>query len=391
MWEGKKKAAVYLRRSQGDTGDTKEQLKRINKALTQLEKQGKIRKLNRSIVGRSLGKGGERFNKDRDLALKGDIFNEGDGQTAFDSSRDRVVLNELLRRMDEGQYEVVIAESLDRFSRDPLDFARALNGTLLDRWRRDGWVFWGLSDNQGYGTKIPFNEAIITTKLMWGGESKKQEGEKSKKSLDEKLDKGFVQGRLKASFAGDDAKNAGIDYRALWNLMQAYGHTYTKDGDVRLKGAGDIGKEYKMHRSNISRLYRTFLGWNSVKLSNGQTALDAWLDAVAAINDFIRAQPFKYAKSARKSPPVVQLLKTANGFLNFPAGLNPSVSYPRAKDFFIEFPNPTDFDFELLSITDDPRTIPNWEVKYTPMKDIQFVLIPEQMQVKAKARNASKK
>ena len=188
----KKKVAVYLRRSKGEKGNTKNQLDRISKELTQLEKEGKIAKVDRRIVGRPMD--GRKFSPDRDLVLKGDIFNEGNGQSAFGSSRERQVFNELLKRVKAGEYDAVVAESLDRYSRDPLDFARARVGETdaLDMWREDGIQFWGLSDNRGYGTLEPFNESIITTQLMWGGESKRQEVKKAVRALDDKLARGLL-------------------------------------------------------------------------------------------------------------------------------------------------------------------------------------------------------
>ena len=160
----KKKTAVYLRRSKGETGNTKAQFDRIIKELRKLEKDGKIAKLDMRIVGRDID-GKKQFRSDRDLILEGDIFNEGNGQSAFGNAQGRPVLNELLRRVRKGEYEAVIAESLDRFSRDPLDFSPV----ALDLWRDNAKVFWGLKDNIGYGDGNPLSESIITSLLMWGG------------------------------------------------------------------------------------------------------------------------------------------------------------------------------------------------------------------------------
>ena len=119
--------------------------------MKDLEKQGKIAKVDFSIVGKDIDKE-ERFNAQRDLAKKGDVFNDGEGASAFDSARDRPALNELLRRMEQGEYDVVLAETLDRYSRDPLDFALV----ALDLWRKGGKVFYGIKDGRGYGSAEPF-------------------------------------------------------------------------------------------------------------------------------------------------------------------------------------------------------------------------------------------
>ena len=78
-----------------------------------LEKAGKIQKVNFGIVGKDIDKE-ERFRASRDLQKVGDVFNDGEGASAFDSARTRPALNELLRRMKQGQYDAVLAETLDR-------------------------------------------------------------------------------------------------------------------------------------------------------------------------------------------------------------------------------------------------------------------------------------
>ena len=86
-WKGKK-MAVYIRRSEGETGTTKNQLDRI---MAELQKSGKIAKLNMNIVGRDITK--KRFNAKRDLALEGDIYNEGEEQSGFKFEERPVFLN----------------------------------------------------------------------------------------------------------------------------------------------------------------------------------------------------------------------------------------------------------------------------------------------------------
>ena len=355
----KKKVAVYLRRSKGETGDTKAQLERIKKEIARLEKAGKIAKVNPKIVGKDLDKS-KRFNPSKDLLLEGDIFNEGDGASAFDSAEKRPVLNELLRRMKEGQYDGVIAESLDRYSRDPLDFATV----ALRLWREDGKTFWGISDNRGYGTAEPFNEAIITTQLMWGGEGKKQETKKSISALEQKLDRGFITSRMKAQFLGSGTKNEGLDYRKFWKIAQAYG----ENEKGRLNSPSSVGREFKQDHTWASNTYQMFKEWNSVKIKDDLTALEGWFNTVDAFNQFIRDQPAKYLKVAYKSEPVQNALSNSNGFINYPAGFSPSDKYPEASKEFITFPYPLDFSLEALSMTKKPQeTIPNWSIKRVPI------------------------
>ena len=360
----KKKTAIYLRRSKGETGNTKAQFDRILKELKKLEKDGKIAKLDMRIVGRDIDSK-KQFRSERDLILEGDIYNEGNGQSAFANAQDRPVLNELIKRVREGKYEAVIAESLDRFSRDPLDFAPV----ALDLWRDNAKVFWGLKDNIGYGDGNALSESIITSLLMWGGESVRGGIDKSLDALETKMNKGFISSRLKADLVGSGTKNAGIDYRRFWMLAKAYG----ENAKGNLQSPSAVGKEFKRDHTWASNTYQMFKQWDSFKLADGRTALEAWFDAVDALNQFIKEQPYQYDKVSFKSDKVRQLLKTANGFINYPAGVNPSKKYKIGRSQFIQFPNPTDFDLEVLATTDDPRTIEGWAVTRVPVQGMDLM------------------
>ena len=50
-WEGKKKTAIYLRRSKGEGGSTKAQLERIKPKIKELQTKGKIYPVDFAIVG----------------------------------------------------------------------------------------------------------------------------------------------------------------------------------------------------------------------------------------------------------------------------------------------------------------------------------------------------
>ena len=356
----KKKVAIYLRRSKGDTGDTESQLDRIEPLIQGLEKAGKISKVNRKIVGRQFNytKAEGRFKAPRDLARKGDIFNEGDGQSAFNSARERVVLGELLRRMREGQYDAVLAETLDRYSRDPLDFARV----ALDDWRKGDKQFASLKESFYYGSPNPLDESIITTQLMWGGEAKKGESRKSRNALEKKIDVGYIT-KPKAELRGSGSKGAGREYRNVWARMLTYGDT----PEGRLRKPGEVGKSFGRDHTWASNFYEIFKQWNSYVYPDGETALEKWFDAVDAVNQFIAEYPMAKDGNSYKQPEVKQLIKSANGFLAYPAGVNPSEKYPVSQNQFIIFPNPVDFDLTELSLTPDPNSIPGWAVIREPL------------------------
>jgi hypothetical protein len=358
----KKKVAVYIRRSKGESGNTKSQLNRITKQIQKLVKDGKIKNVDFNIVGKDFDQT-DRFNPARDLSKQGDVFNEGDGKSAFANAKKRPVLNELVRRMREGQYDAVIAETLDRLSRDPLDLA----SVALDLWRDEGKIFWGLDDNRGYGTAEPFNEAIITTQLMWGGEGKKQEAKKAISALEAKLDRGFITSRLKAQLLGSGTKNEGLDYRRFWKIAQGFG----ENAQGNLNSPVVVGREFKQDHTWAKNTYQMFKEWDSVMIKDDLSALEGWFNVVDAFNSYIVDQPSPYNKISYKSEPVQNVISNSNGFINYPAGFSPSDKYPEASQEFIQFPYPLDFDLEQLSMTKKPQdTIPNWSITRTPISKL---------------------
>ena len=137
-----------------------------------------------NVVGKSLD--GERFDSKRDLVKKGDIYNEGRAVSGF-TTKDRQVLDELIRRLEDGQYDIVLMETMDRLGRDYGIIARY----GLPLWRDDGIIFYSLSENIGLGYNFPINEAIVNTTMTWGGVGKQQEIQKSKKAGFKKIE-GYV-------------------------------------------------------------------------------------------------------------------------------------------------------------------------------------------------------
>jgi DNA invertase Pin-like site-specific DNA recombinase len=363
------KAAVYIRRSKGAQGSTKEQLERISPRIQKLIDSKVIKPIDGRIVGRDINKK-QKFNPTRDLAREGDIFNEGDGASALDSARERRVLNEMLRRMREGQYDIVLAESLDRYSRDPLDFATV----ALDLWRKEGKQFRSLTEDYGYGVGTSDQEeAIITTLLMWGGESAKTAIKKSIDALDKKLNRGFI-GKPKAELVGSGSKGAGLDYRKAWGLMQAYGEKPNKIGTLGekfIQNPTAICKVFNKDNKWATDKYEFMEQWNRYVYPDGQTALEKWFDAVDVLNRYIENHPFKRAGDSYKTRDVKDVLKAFTGFLAYPAGINPSKKFEEGKKFFILFPNPADFEGrleEFISV-DEPSMIEGWELEKIPVQD----------------------
>ena len=360
------KAAIYLRRSKGAEGTTKAQLDRMMPKIQALIKAGKIQPIDFTVVGRDINKK-QKFNAARDLAREGDVFNEGEGASALASARQRQVLNEMLRRLRADDYDIVLAESLDRYSRDPLDFATV----ALDLWREDGKQFRSLSEDYGYGVGTSDQEeAIITTLLMWGGESAKSAIKKSIDSLDRKLVLGFIS-RPKAELVGSGTKGAGLNYRKAWSLMQAYGEKPGTGpmGEKKVNNPTAIGKVFGKDNKWATDKYEWMEQFNKFVYPDGQTALEKWFDGVDAINQYITDHPMVRPGNAFKTPEARNVVKAFTGFLAYPAGINPSSKYTEGQKDFILFPNPADFTLTDFENVKDPSMVEGWELMRTPIED----------------------
>jgi len=318
--------------------------------------------VNRGIVGKDIeGKG--RFNPKRDLALKGDIFNEGRGTSAGAfKPKDRPVLMELLKRLEEGQYEAVIAENMDRYSRDPLSFA----AVALPLWRDEGKVFWGLADNEGWGAGLsPHEESIIVTKLMWGGEAKKQEAAKSKKQLAKAILRGSMLGS-KPEWLGSKSKTHGLDYRAAWELMQKMGET---DKGVLAKPT-DVGQVFGKDNKWASLWYQKMKAWDELGV------LYNWIDGVEQVNDYITSLG-GYPRNQFTTAGVRNIINSTKGFFAYPAGVKVGKT-----DRFVIFPDPADLDLEQLAIHKDPRVIEGFEVQDLEVGDRKLAIAQTQPRAK---------
>jgi hypothetical protein len=366
----RKKAAIYLRRSPGEKGSTADQLKRIMPMIKAAEKKRQIRKVNRGIVGKDI-KGKRRFKASRDLALKGDIFNEGEGASGF-NVKERPVLMELLKRIEAGDYDAAIAESNDRFARDPLVLAYF----ALPLWREGGKVFWGLNDGRGLSDN-PEEEAVVVTSTLWGGIAKKGEAKKAKAALQTKWSQGFIMGS-RPEWLGGASKQAGLDYRKAWETMLRFGEVESGRYAGNLRSPSDVAKVMKRtiwdeakqiwtgDNKWASLWYRKMSGWNELGV------LDAWLDGVEAFNRFIENQGEKPGWSYKREP-ATNIRNSTRGFFAYPAGVQPA-----GTDLFVTFPNPLDIGLQELAENSDPMMIDGWEVVVEPVGD--RLLTPTQTQ-----------
>jgi len=370
-WD-KKKVAVYLRRSEGETGSTQDQLDRILPKLKELEKEGKIAKLNKGIVGRDITKK-QRFDRQRDLNLKGDIFNEGEGASGFKFA-DRPVLAELIKRTEAGEYDGILVESMNRVARD---FA-GLSRFLLPLWRDQGKEILSLIDGQVLD-KNRLNEAIINSQMTWGGISKLEEIAKAEEArTGTVIDTGYFKGSqpewIGKTYRGVTYKF--LDYRKAYELMKAAG----LNPKGNLANAADIakimGKTYKDRGSIKGDNKWANIWFKKMRAYEEAGVLENWLNAYEGISRYIQ-NAGAYPKATYKTQPVVNIIRATTGFMAYPAGVNPAGS-----NEFIIFPDPMAVGLERIASTKNVLDLEDWMVMREPLAD--RALLPIQTQPRSR-------
>jgi len=363
-----KRMAVYLRRSEGESGSTEAQLNRIIEKIEKFERSGAIQKIDRNIVGRDITKK-ERFNAERDLAKVGDIYNEGEGASGF-KFKDRPVLAELIKRLENNEYDGIIVESMNRVARDFSGLARF----LLPLWREQGKVIYSLIDGQQLdGNRT--NEAIINSQMTWGGIGKLEEIAKAEEvRTGSAVDKGYFKGSqpewLGKTYRG--VTYGFLDYRKAYELMKAAGLNPKGNLANAAEIAKIMGKTYRDRGSIKGDNKWANIWWNKMRGYDDAGVLEQWLDNYEAITQFIRNQG-AYPKSSYKQPPVVNIIKSTTGYMAYPAGVNPAGSSE-----FVIFPNPLDVGLQELADNPDPLMIEGWQVIREPLSE--RVLLPTQTQ-----------
>jgi DNA invertase Pin-like site-specific DNA recombinase len=364
-----KKAALYIRRSQGERGSTKGQLQRVKKIVQGLEKEGKIAKFNYGIQGRSIDKKyrGTKFDG------KSDIWNEGDGKSAFGRIEEREVLVELLSELNKGTYDVVIMETLDRLTRDPIEIGSA---GVVDLYRRKGKSFQSLTnDEMAFEPDNPTGEMIAIALLGFTTLSKKAEIMKAKEALtgdtgESALDRGFVRGNT-PEYLGRDTKSAGVSYRKLWNLFEAAGEQIDKETGkgkgipngttelARLMGKVDWSAQRQTHIPNtkwIRQWYARMNAWNDLGV------LEDWLKSYEAINQYISNVGPKHKHNYKNDAGIKRILTAVRGFMAYPAGLNPKGTME-----FVVFPKPHKVGLAEIASVDNPTSLAKFKVIRKPL------------------------
>jgi len=371
-WE-KKKVALYLRRSEGEKGTTKAQLKRILPMIAAAEKAGQIAKLNRGIVGKDMTK----KRRGLDLEIKGDIWNEGDGKSAFGEMSKRPVMMELIDRVRDGQYDGVVFETMDRMTRDPAELGEA---GVTDLYRRQGKHLVSLTEPQlGFVPDDPLKEAITITYLLWGGIGKKTEAKKSKKELlTSVIDRGYMSGSM-PEFLGRDTKTHGLDYRRAYRLMLAvgenpkYGIPKNTTEVAMMLGKKDwlpTEQRFKANNRWVGQWYKRMKAWDELGV------LDDWFSTVEHVNAYVRNMGDRH-RHHYKSESVKRITAAIAGYIGYPAGVNPAGTQE-----FVTFPKPLDIGLDAIASVENPTVLENGHVKREPLGTRKLALAQTQPRAK---------
>lgn len=330
-----KKVAVYLRRSKGEKGTTKDQLTEITPFIKSLQNKKLIKSFDFGVKGRSIDKSYRGVDLDR----KGDIYNEGDGFSGFNVD-ERPVFMALLEEARNGKYDAILAVSMDRYARNYGALSRYAY-ELFDLSRQPKpVVFYGTAEKIGLGTNEE-DEVLISALMGFGGLTKRIEirkGEKKRKGT--AVDRGYLLG-ARPEWVGKvyRGKTGGVvEYRKAWEAIQAG------------KGARAVGKAARKFDTTGGGSTSFTRSWKPrLQAYDKLGVLDDWLTNFEAVNDYILNYG-EYPKSSFKSKEVSQLLSQTAGYFAYPAGVVLEVENDGVKELqFITFPKPLDIGIDRLA------------------------------------------
>ena len=399
------RGAVYLRKSAGEGGTTDAQLERILPKIEKLEQTGIIKPLNRTIVGKDIDRK-KKFDKKKDLAIIGDFYNEGESQSGF--TADRPVLVELLRRVENDEYDIIIAETTDRFARDSL-----ILGHLFYTALQKGIPMYAISEDAiiGYDKRYLTDKATAIALTEFGGLAKQFEIQKSKEAKTGTTEEVFEGGKLLGiakDITGSTLEKGNLTTPELdWkkflsgemNIQQAYNitinwPTMTREGQLTFKNGRALSDAVgATSRSWARTWWPLFTSWE--RLGVGQEYVDniqAMVDFLKTIKSPNTGKPYsrigdivvyKTDKRGRERPAptaspkqVENLLKWTVAYRKYPAGVNLADSIT-----FVKWPSPIKVGIEKLANTDDPRVLDNWNIEQRNLtKNELLKLEPTQFQ-----------
>jgi len=357
----KRKMAIYLRRSAGESGSTKDQLNRIKSQIDKLEKYTG-RKINRGIVGKDINNK-KKFNPKTDLAVQGDIYNEGEGASGF-KTESRPVLVELIKRVREGQYDGIAVETFDRFSRDILGIAHF----ALPLWREDGKVIYGFDGNMLDSNMK--DEALLGITSLASSLTKLTEIEKTRTALKGKIAEGYLAGSTPEWIGAKTSGGKGIDYRRFWAVASAAG----ENDRGNLNNPTDIGRMFGKDNKWANLWYQ------KLKRYNEADVLNDWLDNVEAVNQFIVVGGGDYPRRFFNTKPVKNLLARTRGYFGYPAGVNLAGTFD-----FVKFPLP--LEVGILELSEDKFDFDG----YVEAEEISPMQVAELLEIQTQPRARGKK
>jgi hypothetical protein len=343
-----KKVAVYLRRSKGESGTTKDQWEAVEPSIDFLIGKRIIKKFNKGVKGRDIDKKRTGI----DLSIPGDIWNEGEGASGYNVA-ERKVFMALMKELRAGNYDAVIALDFSRLGRN----YGALSRYAYDLWgeRVPATLFWGLTENMGLGQPGQqgiINEKVLSSLMEWGGLAKSLEIQKGeKKRVSGNVERGYLLGSrpewLGKTYRGKTSK--GVKYRDAW-LAIAEG----KSSGGIARAAGKFSKDGSPDGGFVRNWKNRLINYHEMGV------LEGWVDAVEAVNQYI-TDLGGYPKVAIKTTAVKNILKATAGYFAYPGGV--LLIDPESKQVeFVEFPYPLDIGLDSLASTDDARELEDFIV-----------------------------
>ena len=140
----------------------------------------------------------------------------------------------------------------------------------------------------------------------------------------------------------------GTPYRAAWEAIQS---------GVSGGGIARAARKFAKDGSPQGSWTRT---WRPRLEQYDQLGvLDAWLDAVEAVNQFIRDMG-GYPKNAFKSREVSNILRSSAGYFAYPAGV--LLQGPDGIAEFVTFPYPLDIGLSRLAEAEDASMLEGFDV-----------------------------
>lgn len=324
-----------MRRSKGESGTTKDQLNEITPFIKSLQDKKLIKSFDFGVKGRSIDK----TYRGVDLDRKGDIYNEGDGFSGFNVD-ERPVFMALLEKARNGEYDAILAVSMDRYARNYGALSKYAYDLFDLNREPKPIVLYGVAEKKGLGMNEE-DEVLIAALMGFGGLTKRIEirkGEKKRKGT--AVDRGYLLG-ARPEWVGKvyRGKTGGVvEYRKAWEAIQ--------EGQGA-RAVGRAARKFEKDGQGSSSFTRT---WKPrLQAYNDLGVLDDWLTNVEAVNDYILNYG-DYPRSSFKSKEVSQLLSQTAGYFAYPAGVVLQVENDGVKKLeFITFPKPLDIGIDRLA------------------------------------------